>query len=87
MFYIGGINTQTYEQVNTVEVYNEEEESWEEYMDLPSDAGVDFPSSPDSGCPVALPDRILSVGTNKMISLSWSSGAVQTVAEWEEPLR
>ena len=51
-------------------------------MDLPTVAGVNFPSSPDFGCMVALQDRILSVGTNKMISLIWSTGTVETVAEW-----
>ena len=50
LFFIGGLNLQTYQQAGDVEVYDVETDRWLTYMDLPISSSVGFPFSPDYGC-------------------------------------
>ena len=89
LFYIGGLNTQTYQQAGDVEVYDVETDQWLAYMELPTSGGVGFPSSPDYGCLVVDravgQGRVLSVGQNGVVALDWTTGTLQTIAEWQQP--
>ena len=81
LFYIGGLNSQTYQQAGDVEVYDVETETWLPYMDLPTEAGVGFPSSPDYGCLVvdlavgqAVFSTLIGRGMSRLGS-HWSRGS------------
>ena len=60
LFLIGGLDTKTNKPIRAVEMYNEENNTWEIYKDLPN-YDFKFPESPDYGCLSVFENVIYSV--------------------------
>lgn len=78
LFYIGGLDP-SYNARTSVELYDEESDSWEFYRKLPMDEGFRFPESPDYGCIAVQNNLIYSVGLTKILSLDWNTWQVDQV--------
>ena len=78
LFYIGGLD-QSYTARTSVELYDEDSDTWEFYQKLPMDEGFRFPESPDYGC-IGMKDNIIySVGLTQILSLNWKTWQVEEV--------
>ena len=69
----------SYNPRTSVELYDENSESWEFYQKLPMDEGFRFPESPDYGCITVKNNLIYSVGLTKILSLDWNTWQVDQV--------
>ena len=78
LFYIGGLD-QSYTPRTSVEIYDEDSDSWEVYKQLPSDKNFIFPESPDYGCIAMKNNIVYSVGLTKIMSLDWNTWQVDQV--------
>ena len=78
LFYIGGLD-QSYTSRTSVEIYDEDSDSWDVYRKLPLEKGFRFPESPDYGCIGMKNNIIYSVGLTKIFSLDWNTWQVDQV--------
>ena len=78
LFQIGGMNPLTYESEQSVEMYINEDNSWELYRDIPNE-DFKFPESPDYGCLAVHENIIYSVGLTEITALDWNRWQVSRV--------
>ena len=78
LFHIGGLD-QSYPPRTSVEIYDEDSNSWDVYRQLPLEKGFRLPESPDYGCIAMKNDIIYSVGLTKIFSLDWNTWQVDQV--------
>ena len=78
LFYIGGLD-QSYTSRTSVEIYDEDSDSWDVYRKLPLEKDFRFPESPDYGCIAKKNNIIYSVGLTKIFSLDWNTWQVDQV--------
>ena len=79
LFHIGGLDPKTYEAVIPIEMFDEENGSWDIFRDIPSDQDHQFPESPDHGCLAVDDNFVYSVGLTNIVSLNWNTWEISQV--------
>ena len=79
LFHIGGLDPKTYEAVIPIEMFDEENGSWDIFRDIPSDQDHKFPESPDHGCLAVDNNFVYSVGLTNIVSLNWNTWEISQV--------
>ena len=82
-FAIGGVNIQTTQYIQEVEMYDKTQSVWKFYKNLPSDYLGQ--NGPDRGCVGKMNDSILFVGS-EIVQLVWSSWSVSNLTAVPESL-
>ena len=83
-FAIGGVNIQTTQYVQEVEMYDETHSVWKFYKNLPSNY-LDQ-NQPDRGCVGKMNESIFFVGS-EIVQLLWSSWSVTNLTAVPESLQ
>ena len=79
LFHIGGLDPKTYEAVIPIEMFDEENGSWDIFRDIPSEQDHKFPESPDHGCLALDENFVYSVGLTNIVSLNWNTWEISQV--------
>ena len=78
LFLIGGLNSLTNKPIKAIEMYNENNNTWEVYRQLPN-YDFKFPESPDYGCLAIFENVIYSVGLSEIVAFDWSTWQISQV--------
>ena len=77
LYQFGGLNPMTYEPILSVEVYDQKNDSWAMFKEIPK--SFSFPESPDYGCMAIRGKEIYSVEQSRIVKLDWDTWQVAVV--------